>query len=75
MVTEPSLSQLIRLCDAYVGLGFAVQEQLRNSAEVAGAWQDCNPNALGLIRRWLEKAAKYCEEAGGLLEEIDEPKP
>jgi hypothetical protein len=71
------LQDLVDLCTAYDRLGWAVQDQL-NKVLAQCPLGDLNPNAVGLLQDWLERA-KVAADGGftgagdqALVEEIEE---
>jgi hypothetical protein len=65
------LETLIRLCQDYNALGWAVQEQLADVVN-GDLVVDKNPNAMTLALRFLRKAARQeVEGAAELADEIE----
>jgi hypothetical protein len=61
-----TLDQFVVLCKAYRDLGHAVGDQLDTALD--GRHDDCNSNALRMLRRWLEDVERVSgndEEFGG----------
>ena len=67
------LSDLIEFANAYRDLGGAVQDQLAAVLDDPGAMEDCNPNALELITRFLERQSRgFRHEDDELFDELAE---
>jgi hypothetical protein len=62
--------QLVMVAKGFVRLGWAVQEQVEKVLE--GQAEDCNPNALEMIRDWLEDARCEAESDEELSESLFE---
>ena len=71
-----TLEDLLELTKGYAGLGWAVAKQLDDVLN--GKADDCNPNALRLLRTWLTavdaKAGndeELADEVGGCLDVVE----
>ena len=62
--------QLVEVAKGFMKLGWAVQEQVEQVME--GRAEDCNPNALEMIRDWLEAARREAEGDEELYESLFE---
>ena len=70
--TTVDLGDLLDLCEQYEAMGSAVQTQLRRFADNPHDG-DCNPNALRMMRDWLELATRYdIDGAEAILEDLQQ---